>query len=112
MVTPQVQKIIVAVVAFLFVGFLAYNLVAVAPDISSAPVTEADVASQKILALVSKFQNLSIDQALFSSPLFTSLVDIEVVPSLEVEGRLNPFSPIGNDLIVNFPTVSPKPKGL
>lgn len=100
MVTPLTQKFIAILVALSIVIWLGYGLYN-APSTTKIPdqgaLLETDGVSQEILGLVDKLTNTSIDQSIFSSPLFTKLIDISVAIIPEVKGRPNPFAPIGTD---------------
>ena len=50
------------------------------------------------LALVDKLKTISIDQNVFSSPIFSSLKDFTQTIFPEQQGRTNPFSTIGSDI--------------
>lgn len=54
--------------------------------------------SQQILATLSNVKNINLDDSIFSSIAFQSLIDgtIPLVPDNN-EGRPNPFAPIGED---------------
>lgn len=54
---------------------------------------------EEILILADKLETVEINTELFTSPLFTSLVDISVPITEEPKGRPNPFAPIGNDSV-------------
>ena len=56
------------------------------------------ISGQEILNLTNKLKNISIDQAIFSSKLFLTLKDFGTVLTPELQGRPNPFAPIGTDV--------------
>ena len=94
MISQSIQKTIVILVAVLLVVYIGYGLVTSTPD-ASAVDPNADTSSQDILSLVDRLSKISIDQSVFSSPTFTSLVDFSVGIINEDKGRPNPFAPIG-----------------
>ncbi len=55
---------------------------------------------QDILALADKLNTLSINTSVFSSTLFTSLLDLGVPLQPEIQGRANPFAKIGSETAV------------
>ena len=63
---------------------------------------------QDILILAEKLNILSIDASVFSSVLFTTLVDWSLPLLSESQGRTNPFALIGTDTV---PAVAPKTSG-
>ena len=63
---------------------------------------------QDILILAEKLNTLSIDASVFSSALFTTLVDWSLPLLSESQGRTNPFALIGTDTV---PAVAPKTSG-
>ena len=91
------QKIIVTLVTFLIVGFLSYTFfIKNTPTIDSVKdLSSEEIAGEDILALVEKLKLISIDQSIFSSPLFNNLKDFGITPTGESQGRVNPFAQIG-----------------
>lgn len=110
------QKLIIAVIAFLISGYIIYSSFfksgAQVPQNASV-VGEGGVVTvdqnQDIIDLANKFNEISINIDLFSSPFFKTLKDLEVPLSPEDAGRPNPFLNIGTDSsssIVNTPQSS------
>ena len=62
-----------------------------------------DQLSQQILATLSSIKSISLDDSMFNSPAFNSLIDgtYPLVPTKD-EGRPNPFAPIGDDVSNSF----------
>ena len=123
MVTPNTQKIVVALVVLLILGFLGYKLFVTSPDTGTNSGTSTGgvasttaVEGQDILTLVEKLKNISINQTIFSSNLFNNLTDFSIPISQELQGRTNPFAPIGSDMpssaIVGNPKQATSTKGL
>ncbi len=98
MISPKTQKLLVAIVCLLVLAFLGYRLYTApaSEEVASVNFT-TEAASQDILTLVEKLEAISIDKSVFSSPIFTSLVDFTVPLLPEAQGRSNPFAPIGSD---------------
>ena len=98
MVSPKTQKIFIALVVFLLLGFIGYKLFVQAPAVdSTVAASETNTVGQDILVLVKKLDALSIDQNIFSSSMFTNLRDFTQAIFPESRGRLNPFATIGSD---------------
>jgi hypothetical protein len=98
MVSPAIQKALVIIVLILLLGYLGYSTFIVStPVTNEVVVPSSEIVGQDILALVNQLQNLSIDKSIFSSPLFTSLVDLSTEIFPELRGRTNPFAPIGSN---------------
>lgn len=101
-VTPAIQKLIVTIVILVGLGYLLLNTLT-----SDIPVDDTMVATkaegEEILILADKLDAVNINDSIFSSPLFTSLVDISVPVVEEPKGRPNPFSQIGNDTVSTGP---------
>lgn len=97
MITTSTQKMFVSIIVFivlLFVGYFLYIRADAAPIESLG--TLGDVtAGEQILSLVDKLNTISIDKTIFTSSLFTSLVDYSLPLSSEQQGRVNPFAVIG-----------------
>ena len=55
-----------------------------------------------ILALLNQMQNIDLDIAIFSDPLFLNLTDFTVTLVEEPKSRPNPFAPIGQDVMLNL----------
>ncbi len=99
MISPIIQKFLVVLITIgvlIYLGLGLMNKVSTTPsDLTSF--SETETASRDILALVDKMRRISIDSSVFSSPLFTKLIDFSAVTTPEVKGRPNPFAPIGTD---------------
>ncbi|MCK9352002.1 MAG: hypothetical protein WCT49_03880 [Candidatus Paceibacterota bacterium] len=54
----------------------------------------------EILALLRQMENISLDTALFSDPMFLGLSDFTVELIAEPASRPNPFAPIGQDVML------------
>ncbi|KND48093.1 MAG: hypothetical protein AB201_00645 [Parcubacteria bacterium C7867-006] len=110
MISAQLQKLMIIGLTLVFLVYMILGLYNSVPDPDVlAEVSSSESASQDILTLVANLNQISIDQSLFSSPLFVSLQDTSAVISPEVQGRPNPFSPIGVDIgnqvtTINAPT--------
>ena len=101
----QTQKLIFALVIFVIAGFIIYKSFfgTSLPDIGAVlnsdntATTTIGAEGQDIIDMANKINTVSIDSGLFSSPLFLNLVDFDVPPTPEPQGRPNPFANIGND---------------
>ncbi len=95
----QTQKLIIAVIIFALAGFILYKSFSGSNPgtvvIPEAMATSTEV--QEVVDLTNQINGVSIDLGLFSSPLFVNLVDFNVLPSPEPQGRPDPFADIGND---------------
>ena len=100
MVSPTLQKILIASVVLLLVLFLGYKLFSRTPASSQSSVTLPEpVVGQDILDLVDKLKAVNFDISIFSDSLMTNLRDLSPVLQPESQGRVNPFFPIGQDPI-------------
>ncbi len=97
-VSPSIQKLIVAVVVILALGYVAFTTLTGEVSLEEGD-SIVSPQGEEILILADKLESINIDTDLFSSPLFTSLVDISVPIIEEPKGRPNPFAPIGNDTV-------------
>ena len=97
MTTFTTQKILISLVVLLLLGFFGYNLFMRSVPISSFSESGGEMGSDDVISLVEKLKSISIDQSIFSSPLFKNLKDFEVTPTPESQGRVNPFAPIGTE---------------
>ena len=96
MLTPTSKKLLITLILISVLGFGAYMFSQSSSSDSQEVVTTTPLG-EDILAVVQKFQNVTIDKTFFSSPLLTNLRDISVPLYNEPQGRPNPFSPIGID---------------
>jgi len=55
----------------------------------------AEATSQRILSLLNEIQNLEINNSIFESAVFNSLVDYTIAIPEQNVGRANPFTPLG-----------------
>src|SRR5690348_5607045 len=89
------QKFITVLVVLLILGAFGYyvysknDVPATTPDLSANGDT---VLGEDILSLADKLNTITIDQSVFTSPLFESLVDHDTPLSPETQGRPNPFA--------------------
>ncbi len=96
MIQTTTQKITVIMVSLILLSLLGYFIFSTT-DIPTTPADEfvtQEVIGQDILVLADKVQNISIDQRVFESIVFQSLVDYELPLQPEEEGRPNPFAPL------------------
>jgi len=94
----QQQKLILAILLFAATGYVVYsNFFASGNSGSSASTMATTTEGQDIIDLSNELNSISINPALFSSPLFESLKDSDIPVSPEIQGRPNPFEIIGVD---------------
>jgi len=98
--TPVLIVVIIALAFFVYVHFFTgnstdtSNLSSDSQTASSSETTTPE--EQQFLALLLKIQHITIDQKIFSDPVFLSLQD-DGLPILDQpQGRTNPFAPIGS----------------
>ncbi len=97
MVSQATQKIIVIVVLVLALAYLGFKtFTGYSAGLGVNNVANSVNVGQDVLALVDELRSIQIDQSIFSSPLFTSLVDSGVTIYPEDQGRINPFAAIGS----------------
>jgi hypothetical protein len=97
---PQsLQKLLIYIGLALFLIFMGYHLMSLQP-VQEAPVAEdgsSQMVGEDIISLVDRLKMISIDKSIFSSAIFSSLIDYNVNLYPESQGRPNPFAPLGND---------------
>ncbi|MDP3962804.1 MAG: hypothetical protein Q8Q03_02990 [bacterium] len=96
---PQSKKTVIYTAVIIVVMILAYLYFSGSPVDNSASLeaetqaTESSIAAANVLSLLNQISSLRIDTAIFTSPVYRSLVD-HTVPVLEQNvGRTNPFAP-------------------
>lgn len=100
MISPQLQKILVISIVIFCIAYFGYSLFTEIPDPSiQTDFSNTEIANQDVLILVDQLKNVSLDKEkeIFTSNLFTSLKDFTVPVLPEVQGRPNPFAPIGTE---------------
>lgn len=113
---PKIKNIIIFVV-ILLVLILVYlfffrsstpeeSLVSSTSNNTSA--TAENTVDGDFLPLLLSINNIKLDDSIFSDKAFMTLVDrsIELFPDGN-EGRVNPFAPLGSDIIVNTNSSTP-----
>ena len=104
------QKTIGVIILLLGIAYYAYMTFVQAPPVDkSATDGSTPPVGQDILDLVASFESVSIDPAVFDSPLFKNLKDFTTVLLPEPQGRVNPFAPIGTEN-ASVPVVTKKLK--
>jgi len=98
--TPVLIVVILALAFFLYAHFFtgqSTDTSNLASDNATASSTETTTPEeQQFLALLLKIQHITINQSIFSDPVFLSLQD-DGLPILDQpQGRPNPFAPIGS----------------
>ncbi|MES3005225.1 MAG: hypothetical protein V4690_03940 [Patescibacteria group bacterium] len=104
MILTATQKGFIVLALVFLLGFVGYSTISSGSeelDTASTEQTENSINGSEILALVERFDAVSIDKSLFESSVFVSLIDFSTPLTAEAQGRPNPFAPIGFD---NFTT--------
>ncbi len=99
-------KMVVFALAFAVIGFVVYTTFFPSrggePTLATEEVTSPEEAeNQDLIALLYNLRAITLDNAIFSDPIFMSLVDFSQVLVAEPVGRENPFAPL------NAPTATP-----
>jgi hypothetical protein len=93
----QKNKSLIIGVIILGAAFFAYaNFFKPEAGSTSADLSAEEIGSD-VLALYASLQSVSLDQSLFSSPLYRNLQDFSTTLSSQPVGRTNPFDIIGRD---------------
>jgi hypothetical protein len=66
-------------------------------DSSTPTDMNAQAVGSDVLSLYASLQAVTIDQSIFSSPLYRNLVDFSPELQSQPSGRTNPFASIGQD---------------
>ncbi len=102
--------IIIVVAAMLLLGYWYYSAPAASSGTllvqSGAGVDGGEVIGQKTISLLQQLAKVSIDQQIFATPAFQSLIDFGVDIQEEPVGRPDPFAPIGSEGGAAFSPVS------
>lgn len=105
--SPSIQKLAITLVVMSILGFVVYSTLfgeVVIPTNEDGTLA-VEVDGKDILILADKLEKVQIKREVFSSPLFTNLVDIstEVLP--EDQGRINPFIKVSSGAITTVNSV-------
>ncbi len=97
MVSPTTQKLLFTLVIVAMVALFSYSVFTKVPDaeINISDIPNTQIVGSDILLLVDQLERISIDQSIFSSPVFNSLVDLQTPIYAEIQGRPDPFAQIG-----------------
>jgi hypothetical protein len=119
--TSKIKNIIIFTVVAVILFLIYIFFVKPAPEeqnlVSSSTIntvtTDTDTLGQNsaiakdFLSILLNVKNIRLDENIFSHKSFTSLRDSSIpitAPTPEEEGRVNPFAPIGSDVVVPPPT--------
>jgi hypothetical protein len=107
--SPIMKKFIIGVViaivlVFVYTKFLKSDTPA--GTLSSSTIGDTSVAGiavntqvgGELLSTLLNLKTIKLNDQIFSSPLFSSLTDFTITLGSGVEGRPNPFAPIGTDI--------------
>ncbi len=74
-------------------GYFVFNN----SEIKATPeeIIQQNTAGQDIITLAEKMNSLRIDDSVFTSAVFLSLIDREIPIAPESQGRTNPFAAVG-----------------
>ncbi len=92
--------IVIVIVGISFFGFKMFFTSDTPAGVSLSVDSSGDTyfsAGQEILLLLEQLSNISLDNSIFSNQIFLSLVSFERPLDPQIEGRPNPFLPIGRD---------------
>jgi hypothetical protein len=100
--SQKTKQIIIAVIVIgiAFFGFKMFFTSDVPSDVSLSVDGAGDTyiqEGQEILVLLEQLSNINLDNSIFSNQIFLSLVNFEKPLEPQIEGRPNPFLPIGRD---------------
>lgn len=76
-------------------GAVAYKTYMTGNSSDIVTTAESDVSGEQVLIALNRLRAVSFDTAIFSDPVFVSLVDFGTVIAPQPVGRPNPFAPIG-----------------
>ncbi|MBX4195666.1 hypothetical protein KW796_01765 [Candidatus Parcubacteria bacterium] len=98
MITFLKNNMALIVVAILFIiGIYVYSSFRSPASVSTTRDISAQAVGSDVLNLYSSIQSVSLNQSLFSSPLYKRLVDFSTPIPNQLPGRNNPFDSIGRD---------------
>ena len=104
----RTKQIIIAVVVII-IAFFGFQMFFGTGSSSSNSTLATDNATQQfvdgqtILTLLNRLNQVTLNGAIFSDPVFNSLVSFEQPIPDQIPGRTNPFAPIGTN---NASTIS------
>lgn len=87
------KTLIVTVIVFVAALWVYSSFVK--PTLTTPTNTSTREVGSDILALYASLQSVTLDQSLFSSPLYRNLVDFSTPLASQPVGRTNPFGTIG-----------------
>lgn len=96
-VSPSIQKLIVSLIILGVLGYVVFTTIFSSEPPIVAEGVPVETVGQDILVLADKLNNIKIEKNIFSSPLFTNLIDNTTPIADEPVGRINPFAKIGDE---------------
>jgi hypothetical protein len=108
----QKYKKIIITIAILIALPLIYSMIGTRPDNNSNQLlsssnnqfAQQQIIGNEIIAALNQVQTLSLSKDIFEDPVFRSLIDRSSPIPLEPVGKINPFAPIGQQIIRNTTT--------
>ncbi len=91
-------------VAALYAGYSYFFGGAVQTTLQTTSIVEGAGGNIELVSLLQKIESITIDDAVFSDPVFRSLTDFAQTISIEPAGRIDPFAPIAGGRVAP-PTV-------
>lgn len=88
-------KLVGGIVALILLALVGYWYLGSSSAPQASVTQVSSPASQDLLLMLSNLHSLTLNPALFSDPLFTSLSDFGVTIPAQPTGRRNPFAPPG-----------------
>jgi len=104
--------ILIIVLVFSGIAFMYLTRNNTINDVSSLSTNTTTAApsadAQYIYSLLQRMSVVKLDDSIFSSDAFRSLIDNTVVLTTQQTGRNNPFSPIGTDAKISIQSTTTK----
>lgn len=118
--TPKIKNTIIfatiaVILVLIYIFFIKkspeeQNLISSSGDITSTSTETLDqnsLIAQNFLSVLLSVNNIGLNDVIFSDKSFINLHDSSILLTLPVDkGRLNPFAPIGSDVLTPSTTTS------
>ena len=86
---------LIATIVILFIGVFVYKTYFQNSDISLLPTITEQSVGEEIVSLYNTIQSVELDQSIFSSLTYRSLIDFSKPLVPQPTGRQNPFAVLG-----------------